>query len=305
MTSFHAFAGIGAHAHGFARAGVDPVGFCECDPFCRAVLTKNFPSVQQWDRIQDVTANAIRDRLGYLPDCIEGGVPCQPASVAGRRKGAMDDRWLWPEFVRLVLDVSPGYFVAENVRGFLSLDECDGVFVELAKAGYEIGAWVLGAEHVGAPHRRHRCWIVGKLADTARDEQSGQPASERANGERTRQSSQPVGNSSCTMAITREPRLAQRCERASSARTELAMPSGFRGWPARPGENQHEWEESRLITFQVGEPVAGASSGLVRVADRDAERTARYQNKEALRALGNANPPQTAYAVARAILEQS
>jgi hypothetical protein len=81
----------------------------------------------------------------------------------------------------------------------------------------------------------------------------------------------------------------QRRPLPGGAGATLAMPAGGCGyrWPARPGEIQHEWEASRLTQFGVGLSVDGTPGGLVRPADRDAANLARFQNKQALKAIGN------------------
>lgn len=153
------FAGIGGLDLGLERAGMECVGQVEIDPFCRAVLAKHWPDVKRMEDVRDVRG----DEFGRV-DLVCGGVPCQPASCAGKRKGADDERWLWPEFSQIVRATGCSWFLAENVRGFLSLSVAGGVIRDLEGAGYEVRTVLLGAHHVGAPHRRDRIWIVGRLA---------------------------------------------------------------------------------------------------------------------------------------------
>lgn len=94
---------------------------------------------------------------------ISGGVPCQPASTAGKRKGKEDDRWLWPEAFRVIRMFQPDWVVLENVRGLLSLDGgmvFDEVQAELEAQGYEVTPFLLPACAVNAPHRRDRIWFI-------------------------------------------------------------------------------------------------------------------------------------------------
>src|SRR3954447_20544428 len=96
-------------------------------------------------------------------DLLTGGFPCQPFSVAGRRRGSQDDRFLWPEMLRVIREFHPRWVIAENVRGLLSQER--GVVFEQVRAdlegqAYDVQAFVIPAAGVGAPHRRDRVWIA-------------------------------------------------------------------------------------------------------------------------------------------------
>ena len=94
---------------------------------------------------------------------LSAGVPCQPASQAGKQRGAQDDRWLWPETFRVVEALMPTWCVFENVSGLLTLDNgvvFDNLLSELEGIGYEVQPFVIPACAVNAPHRRDRVWIV-------------------------------------------------------------------------------------------------------------------------------------------------
>ena len=154
------FAGIGGLDLGLERSGMRCVGQVEIDPYCRAVLAKHWPHVPRLNDVREFQGHEFGEF-----DLLCGGVPCQPASCAGKRKGADDERWLWGEWIRIVRAARPAWFVAENVRGFLSLSAAGGVVRDLEGAGYEVRTVLLGAHHVGAPHKRDRIWIVGKLVN--------------------------------------------------------------------------------------------------------------------------------------------
>jgi len=99
----------------------------------------------------------------HAVDIITGGVPCQPASTAGKRKGKEDDRWLWPEAIRVIRIFQPTWFIFENVRGLISLDgglAFDTLLSDLEAEGYEVTPFLLPACAVNAPHRRDRIWFV-------------------------------------------------------------------------------------------------------------------------------------------------
>lgn len=126
----------------------------EIDPFCSRVLTKHWPDVPRFGDIRELTGAELEP-----VDVVCGGFPCQPVSTAGKRRGAGDSRWLWPEMLRMVAAVKPAWVVAENVPGLLGLG-LDEVLSGLEAAGYEVGAVGVPALAVGAPHVRQRLWIV-------------------------------------------------------------------------------------------------------------------------------------------------
>jgi DNA (cytosine-5)-methyltransferase 1 len=92
-------------------------------------------------------------------DVLTGGYPCQPFSHAGLRKGATDERHLWPEVLRAICVLAPQLVVLENVRGHLSLG-FDVVLADLARVGWSARWGVIRAADAGAPHQRARLFIV-------------------------------------------------------------------------------------------------------------------------------------------------
>lgn len=134
--------------------GAETIAVADIDRDASAVLDVRYPDVPN---LGDFT---VMDWAGFDPvDIITAGYPCQPFSQAGRRKGADDDRHIWPEVLRAIRTLRPGTVVLENVRGHLSLG-FGRVLGDLAESGY-VGSWVcLRASDVGAPHARARVFIV-------------------------------------------------------------------------------------------------------------------------------------------------
>lgn len=93
-------------------------------------------------------------------DCVTGGYPCQPFSVAGKRKGDRDERHLWPEVARIVREVGPEWCFFENVGNHLRLG-FEQVEDDLSQMGYIVAAGLFSAEEVGASHKRERLFVVG------------------------------------------------------------------------------------------------------------------------------------------------
>ena len=111
------FSGIGGFSLGMeATKRINTVAFCEKDEYCRKVLKKHWSNTQQYIDIRDIDGTKIS------ADIISGGFPCQPFSVAGKRKGTTDDRYLWDEMLRVITEVKPRWVVGENVQGIINID---------------------------------------------------------------------------------------------------------------------------------------------------------------------------------------
>lgn len=132
----------------------------EIKPFCQRVLAKRFPDTAHYG---DFTTKHFRAfaRRHYRSriDVLAAGLPCQPFSVAGLKKGQLDERHLGPAFVELCAAIRPAWVVVENVAGFIKMALDDFASAMEAK-GYSVQAFVLPACAVGAPHRRDRVWII-------------------------------------------------------------------------------------------------------------------------------------------------
>lgn len=159
MKALSLFSGIGGIDLACEWAGIETVAFCEREPFCQKVLRKHWPDTPIYDDVTTLTKERMEaDGIGTI-DLIHGGYPCQPFSLAGDRKGAEDDRHLWPEVKRLLASIRPRWFVGENVAGHITLG-LDDVLSDLEDIGYTAQPIVLPACAVGALHRRDRVFIL-------------------------------------------------------------------------------------------------------------------------------------------------
>ncbi|MBA2286305.1 MAG: DNA cytosine methyltransferase [Ktedonobacteraceae bacterium] len=143
-------------------------GQVEIDPFCLAVLAKHWPLVPRLTDIREVQG----DEYGPV-DLVAGGIPCQPFSTAGKRAGTADDRYLWPEMLRIVRRSQPTWVLVENVAHFIPL-VLDSVSADLEAEGYQVRAFVLPACAVGAPHIRERAFIVAHTDQHRRGQRTQQ-----------------------------------------------------------------------------------------------------------------------------------
>ncbi len=195
------FSGIGGFALAAKWNGLQTIGFSEIEPYACKILKRHWPEVPNFGDIRNVTREVVADaaRLGEreppneadaiatggrarhesrnggehagtstsLVDLITGGFPCQPFSVAGKQRGAKDDRHLWPEMCRVIAEARPAWVLGENVPGIIGM-ALDGVLTDLEHLGYSCWPVVVPACAVDARHRRDRVWIVGWNADSMR-----------------------------------------------------------------------------------------------------------------------------------------
>lgn len=194
------FSGGGLGDFGLTLAGMEIVGQVEIDEYCQKILSLRWPDVPKWRDIREVKGNEVLERCGRI-DLISGGFPCQPFSTAGRRTGKDDNRYLWPEMLRVIREVRPRWVLAENVPGLLSIS--DGrvfgtVIRDLAESGYGVEWDCIPASAFGAPHRRDRVWIVGYSNTVINATRSAQKQAIRSQRNDQQEGSQ-MGNDSGNM----------------------------------------------------------------------------------------------------------
>jgi DNA (cytosine-5)-methyltransferase 1 len=163
LTHFSLFTGIGGIDLAAEWAGFTTVGQCEWADYPTKVLEKHWPDVPRWRDVRDVTVESIRERGIEEITLLSGGFPCQPHSLAGKRKASTDERNLWPEYRRVISEVRPKWVLAENVRGLLSSE--DGRFFrrilrDLSELGFDVGWCTYPSSWIGTIHKRERVFTI-------------------------------------------------------------------------------------------------------------------------------------------------
>jgi DNA (cytosine-5)-methyltransferase 1 len=153
------FSGIGGFDLAAEWMGWENVFHCEWMEFPRKVLDYHFPDA---DSHIDICKTDFKKYANTI-DILTGGFPCQPFSLAGKRKGTDDERYLWGEMLRAIQEIKPRFVIAENVFGITNIDGglvFQQVCLDLENEGYEVQPFIIPACAKNAPHRRDRCWFV-------------------------------------------------------------------------------------------------------------------------------------------------
>ena len=272
LTHLSLFSGIGGLDLAAEWAGFTTVGQCEFADYPTKVLEKHWPDVPRWRDVRTLTKESFYERTGLRTvDVISGGFPCQPFSVAGKQKGKGDDRYLWPEMLRVITELRPRCVVGENVPGIIKI-AAGQVVKDLERAGYHVVVFNFEAAAVGAWHRRSRVFFTG-LADVADTDGSGlqgskQPETPDAAEDAGEQPSRAQAGK-CSEAVYNALRI--RCA-GIARRKQLQELADGRCWAAEPD-------------------VGRVAHGITARVDR-------------LKCLGNAVVPQQAYPIFKALKEE-
>lgn len=185
MTHASLFSGIGGFDLAAEWMGWHNAFHCEINEFCTKILNYHFQDAEHYT---DITRTDF-SKWGGRIDVLSGGFPCQPFSLAGQRKGADDNRYLWPQMLRVIREIRPTWVVGENVAGILTVVQpgaevevggqaslfgedyrkrvlhrqeyvIETICRDLEREGYAVQPLLIPACAVGAPHRRDRIWFI-------------------------------------------------------------------------------------------------------------------------------------------------
>ena len=277
MTHLSLFTGIGGIDLAAEWAGFETVAMVERDKFCQQVLAKRFPNAPIYDDVTTFDGYKYEKEI----DLLSAGFPCQPHSLAGKRKASGDERDLWSEVVRILGETKPRFFLGENVPGLLTSESgrfFGRILNDLESLGYCVGWGCYGAKDIGAVHRRNRVFIVGYS-----ESKSGLQANTSAITERGRRNSRQdsccghwqgnVADSNCTRCEEQWGNISNESEHnpIKHGAYQSIKTGDWRQWGIRP-------------TVRLESRVRGINDGVPNRVDR-------------LKALGNAVVPQQVYPI--------
>jgi DNA (cytosine-5)-methyltransferase 1 len=280
------FSGIGGFDLAAEWMGWENVFHCEWMEFPRKVLEYYWPEA---DSHIDICKTDFKKYANTI-DILTGGFPCQPFSLAGKRKGTDDERYLWHEMLRAIREIKPKWVIAENVFGIVNIDGgmvFEQVCVDLENEGYEVQPYIIPAAAKNAPHRRDRVWFIaqntncirlddGKINTGGRGNRKFEPTSNKCQIDKT------FRNATNTENIGQKYALENR---------ELE------GRRFRFGNQSHTWS-----SFPLEPPICGGDDGLP--TELDGITFSKWRN-ESIKGYGNAIVPQIAYQLFQIIENES
>lgn len=296
---------------------------CEINEWCQKVLRFHFPKSIQYE---DITRTDFTPWRGKV-DVLTGGFPCQPFSTAGKRRGAEDDRYLWPEMLRAIREIRPAWVIGENVAGILSMVQpgsevtvesqaslfekadketileqeyvIETVCRDLEREGYSVQPILIPACGVGAPHKRDRVWFIASDRSDARieglrqereNEIHGRESTSHSNGTRF----QAKGSEQQTTGIAGS-RLQGLIANAEGKQLENTLQAWRRITGSTNLYRKKDWRN-----FPTQPPVCGRYDGLPFDVDYLAIPFTKWR-QESIKAYGNAIVPQVAFEIFKAI----
>ena len=271
------FSGIGGFSLGAEQNGIETIGFVEKDEFCQKVLKKHWSDVPIIDDIRKVNGKDFGSAT-----IISGGFPCQPFSVAGKREGTDDDRYLWDEMLRVISSCKPTWVIGENVEGLINIQ--DGMVLrsvqdDLEREGFQVQCLVIPASGIGAWHQRNRVWIVAHSEHNGSYRQKGDATIKSSNQQKDRLSIRDDKNVSDSIKNGLEIPIIQ----SNNIQTSKAKKNVYRSF-----EKQQTW-------WQAQSELRGVPNGVS--YELHSNRTDR------IKALGNSIVPQIAEQIFRSIID--
>ncbi|MDD4995845.1 MAG: DNA (cytosine-5-)-methyltransferase [Patescibacteria group bacterium] len=306
MRHIDLFSGIGGFALAVEEVWPDSEHiFCDNDSYCQQLIKLRFPNSKIYGDIKKIKSitnadwlgpqeqrkkqQTSRDRQLLKVDILTGGFPCQPFSQAGKRRGTNDARYLWPEMLRIIRLTHPRWVIAENVRGFLAMQNglvFEQVCTDLEDSGYEVQPLVIPAVAVNAPHRRDRVWFI---ASNAKSERSRGGTSEECGIKKwSMEQDESKGREIRSKGERRTGRIAYATSGESGKQAKQKRRKDF---------ERGSWERNWL---EVAAELCGMDDGLPAKLDGFELSKSRHRI-ERLKALGNAIVLQVAVEIMKAI----
>ena len=286
------FSGIGGFDLAAEWMGWENVFHCEWNEFCKRVLKHYWPQSISY---HDITKTDFTIHRGQI-DILTGGFPCQPYSMAGKRKGKDDERHLWPEMCRVIREINPRWIIGENVLGLVNWSGglvFHEVQSDLEAEGYEVFPYVLPAAAVNAPHRRDRVWFVAySNSNTRRSSISNRKEQSEYIFSRTSRFSKEW-----TSSDTKCIRLEHSTNKGEVRRKETNAIGERNKFTLFSSSNVNGYK-SNWENFPTVSPICDGNDG---ISDRLDGITFPKWRKESIKAGGNAIVPQVAYQLFKTI----
>ena len=320
------FSGIGGFSLGLESTGFfETIGFVEKDKFCQKVLKKHWSNINIEEDIRNVKGEK------YAAEVITGGFPCQPFSVAGKRKSTADDRYLWDEMLRVIRETKPRWVIGENVEGIVNINEgmvLRQVLTDLENEGFKSQCIIIPASGIGAWHQRKRIWILAYSNNNGSYRSQGNATKQSSNEQKDRLSfgdDKDVPNTNTRFSIgenkeiqTGRNAINNGSEDVSNSDSRLC---GGRGTELKSGDDR-EWrfyiekeeqtrqhircktigcnailgeERTNKTWWQIESELCGVPNGVSYELDKD--------RSNRIKALGNSIVPQIARQIGLAIME--
>lgn len=278
MTHGSLFSGIGGFDLAAEWMGWENLFHCEWNTFGQKVLKYHFPNAESFNDITKTDFTKYANRI----DILTGGFPCQPYSLAGKRKGKDDERHLWPEMLRAIREIQPRWVVGENVFGLINWSNglvFHEVQAELEAEGYEVFPYVLPACAVNAPHRRDRVWFV---------------AYRNSNGQYRSNSEHEVNTGEGRFNALNDFEQTIMHTNGTSKQREYIRQKGERKFNRSDSGNAI----NNFQNFPTQSPICGGNDGIS--TELDGITFPKWRN-ESIKAYGNAIVPQVAYQIFKTI----
>ena len=306
------FSGIGGFSLGLESTGYfETIGFVEKDEFCQKVLKKNFNNIPIESEVRNVNGER------YAADIITGGFPCQPFSVAGKRRGTEDDRYLWDETIRVIKECKPRWFIGENVEGIINISQgkvLQQIQKDLEAESFEVQCLVIPASGIGAWHQRKRVWIIGhnlsnpnsRNVEARREGQRG--ICKESKGQRSSSNAtsfrKTLSNSNSRLSIREKEEIQTRGNTINSSSKDVSN-TNSKGFQRRSISTNMENKQRQVITersiekqqtwWEAQSSVCGVPNGISYELDKD--------RKNRIKSLGNSIVPLIARELGLAIMK--
>ena len=267
------FSGIGGFSLGLESTGFfETIGFVEKDNFCQKVLKKHWSNINIEGDIRNVKGER------YAADVVTGGFPCQPFSVAGKRKSTADDRYLWDEMLRVIRETKPRWVIGENVEGIVNINEgmvLRQVLTDLENEGFKSQCIIIPASGIGAWHQRKRIWIIAN-SKSSRTRQNKRGLWESVGGiDGRKTTNKNVPNSNTRLSIGENKKVQTRWNAINNGSKDVSNSYSIRhrGWSSEGCANT-EWSflQREQEGCEMGSEVKGCSGNVSNSNDKGLQR---------------------------------